>query len=223
MSSRRIRRAILCACLAAGSLQVDRATYAQDTDMKRAYAALEAAASFKKRGDLVNAERMYRIVLQSAPRDSSIWEEADGQVTYFIPLMRVQRLLWDGNVAGAEKELLRLQLEFEDQPIRRQEINRILLGVRTSSIDAADPRETVVDEQEVISWVKHALERYHEQNDQYPTSRDALKELLDFSRPPLGGFEIWEYRGDTAGYLLILHSQRDDGRTLTLHNTGLLQ
>ena len=111
--------AVLCLTVPSGHAA------AQETNMKRAYAASQSAKAYKQKGDLGNAESMFRIVLENAPESSSIHREAEDELAYFLPLMRVQRLLWEGDTEAAEEELLRLQLQVDNQPLRRQEINRI--------------------------------------------------------------------------------------------------
>lgn len=195
---------------------------AQETNMKRAHDAAQSAMAFKRQGDLDNAEKLFRMARDNAPQSSSIHREAEDELVYFIPLMRVQRLLWEGEAEAAEEALLQLQLEVDDQPGRRQEVNRILQALRTSSAPSA-VEETQVDEHLVARRLKQVLNGYYAENQRYPTSRAQLSELLDFSRPPLAAFDIERYASDGYGYLLILQSKHDANQTLTLHNTGLMQ
>jgi len=195
---------------------------AQDTNMKRAYEAAQSAEAFKRQGDLDSAESMFRITMQYAPDTSNIHREAEDEVAYYIPLMRVQRLLWEGKTKAAEMELMRLQLQFDDQPVRRQEVNRILYGLQTATLDSGNPDENSVDERLMMDKTRLAMENYFRGNQHYPRDRAELGEALTFDRPPLALFDIQYYASDGAGYLLILSGKQDASHVLTLQNTGLM-
>lgn len=196
--------------------------HAQNTNMKRAHEALEAAKAYKGQGDLVNAQNMFQVVLNSSPENANIHREAEVELNYYLPLMRIQRLLWDGKTEAAEKELLTLQQQFEDQPVRRQEIGRILNGLRTSDYALNNPEETKIDERLLVRKVKKRLDAFYQQNKRYPTTRTALVKVLPPDEPPLVSFDIGRYTSDGSGYLLVLRNKRDPNHTLTLHNTGLM-
>lgn len=196
--------------------------HAQSTNMKRAHAALEAAKAYKGQGDLVNAQNMFQVVISSSPEGTNVHREAEVELTYYLPLMRIQRLLWDGKVEAAERELLALQLQFENQPVRRQEIGRILTGLQTSDYNRSNPEETKIDERLLMREVKKRLDGYYQQNKRYPTTRSALEKVLPPNQPPLLSFDIGRYSSDGSAYLLVLSNKRDPSHTLTLHNTGLV-
>ena len=196
--------------------------HAQNTNMKRAHAALEAAKAYKGQGDLLNAKNMFQVVMDSSPENTNIHREAEVELTYYLPLMMIQRLLWDGKVEAAEKELLTLQQKFEHQPVRRQEIGRILSGLRTSNTTQNVPEKPQVDEGLMMREVKKRLDGYYRQNKRYPTTRDSLAKVLPPDESPLLTFEIGRYSSDGSGYLLVLRSKQDPSHTLTLHNTGLM-
>ena len=198
-------------------------SHAQNTNMKRAHAALEAAKAYKGQGDLMNAKNMFQIVVDSSPKDTTVHHEAEVELTYYLPLMLIQRLLWDGKVEAAEKELLTLQQKFEDQPVRRQEIGRILAGLRTSNYTQNAPEATQVDEGLLMREVKKRLDGYYRQNKRYPTTRDSLVKVLPPDKSPLLSFEIGRYSSDGSGYLLVLRSKQDPNHTLMLHHTGLME
>ena len=196
--------------------------HAQNTNMKRAHAALEAAKAYKGQGDLLNAKNMFQVVVDSSPENTNIHREAEVELTYYLPLMLIQRLLWDGKVEAAEKELLTLQQQFEDQPVRRQEIGRILSGLRASNTTQNAPEKSQIDEGLLIREVKKRLDGYYRQNKRYPTTRDSLAKVLRPDESPLLSFEIGRYSSDGSGYLLVLRSKQDPSHTLMLHNTGLM-
>ena len=197
--------------------------HAQNTNMKRAHAALEAAKAYKGQGDLVNAQNMFRIVIESSPKNTNIHREAEVELNYYLPLMRVQRLLWDGKTEAAEEELLALQQQFEHQPVRRQEIGRILNGLRTSDHARKNPKENKIDERLLIRNVKKRLDSYYRQNKRYPTTRTSLEKVFPPNESPLLSFDIGRYTSDGSGYLLILRNKQDPNHTLTLQNTGLME
>ena len=190
--------------------------------MKRAHAALEAAKAYKGQGDLLNAKNMFQVVVDSSPENTNIHREAEVELTYYLPLMMIQRLLWDGKVEAAEKELLTLQQQFENQPVRRQEIGRILSGLRTSNYKHDAPEKTQIDEGLLVREMKKRMDGYYRQNKRYPTTRDSLAKVLPPDESPLLSFEIERYSSDGSGYLLVLRSKQDPNHTLTLHNTGLM-
>jgi hypothetical protein len=184
---------------------------------------MEMARSYRDQGDLANAEHMYRVALHSAPKESNVYKEAQDELGYYLPLIRIQRLLWDGKVQAAERELFALQQTFEDQPIRRQEINRIMSGLRSAASDTGRSGDAAVDEKFVVREVQTDLRKYYRQNNRYPTSRSLLLDVLPFDRPPLDSFAIERYSSNGTGYLLVLKGRNGAGQTITLQNTGLLQ
>ena len=212
----RVVGALLGACLA---VQVA----ADSTNMQQAYKAMEIARSYKGQGDLKRAGYMFQIVLNNSPSDSNIHSEAKDELEYYIPLMRVQRLLWDGNAMAVEQELFALQQAFEDQPVRFQEINRILNGLRSASADDEVQSPGEIDEKQVMQEVTLRLDTYFRQQKRYPTSLTALAEALDLGAAPLNAFEIGRYSSSGGGYLLVLQEKEDKSRTITMQKTGLLQ
>jgi hypothetical protein len=205
-----------------GTLIASRAA-AQSTDIQQAYKAMEMARSYRAQGDLANAESMFRIALRSAPKESNVHKEAQDELDYYLPLIRIQGLLWDGEVQAAERELFALQQTVEDRPIRRQEINRIMSGLRSTATDTGHSGDATVDEKIVTRAVQTGLHSYYRQNNRYPTSRSSLVDVLPFDRPPLDSFVIERYSSSGTGYLLVLRDKKGAGQTLTLQNTGLLQ
>ena len=196
---------------------------AQSTNIQKAYKAMEMARSYKVQGELAKAENMFRIALQSAPEESNVRKEAQDELDYYLPLVRIQRLLWDGKDQAAERELFALQQTVEDQPVRRREINRIMLGLQSTATDTRRPGDAAVDEKFVMREIRTALDSYYRQNKLYPASRSSLLGVLAFDRPPLDSFEIDRYSSNGAGYLLILRSTKGTSQTITLQHTGLLE
>lgn len=191
--------------------------------MKLAHEAFQVANALKVEGDLLNAEKMFTIVIENAPVDSNLRYEASEELNYNIPLMRIQRLLWDGKTALAERELLALQQKFEDQPVRRQQIGRIINGLRNSN----SPSETVepgsASERLIMRQVKALMHGFYVDNQRYPTSKADLLEVLPEGQPPLTQFEVKGYSTNGAGYLLVLRNRSNEGHILTIQNTGLMQ
>ena len=186
---------------------------------------MQVAQAYKRQGDLTRAEHMFREVVRYAPAESNIRGEAQDELEYYLPLIRVQRALMDGNVAAAEKRLLDLQQKFDDRPSRRHEVNRILAGIQASGGDPGDAVQTdsTIDERLVAKKVQGALARYYGRNNRYPPSRTALADALPFDQSPLNAFEVERYSGGEYGYLLVLRSKTHAGQTVTLQSTGLLR
>lgn len=208
--------AILGACLA---MQV----VADGTGMQQAHKAMEIARSYKGQGDLKKAEYMFHMVMKNSPPDSNIHREAKDELEYYLPLIRIQRLLWDGNVEAVERELFALQQAFEDQPVRLQEINRIQQGLRSAPSTDSGDADTDVDEKLLVREATRKLDVYFHRNNRYPTSRTALVEALNLEAAPLDVFEIERYSSKGPGYLLVLRKKEDRSQTITIQKTGLLQ
>ncbi len=196
---------------------------ADGTNMQKAHSAMEIARSYKGQGDLRKAEHMFRVVMENSPAESNIHHEAKDELEYYMPLIRIQRLLWDGKVRAVEQELFALQQAFEDQPLRLQEINRILNGLQAAAADSKAQPDSKVDEKHVLREARMNLDNYYRQNNRYPTSRSTLADVLDFAASPLNAFEIERYSSNGLGYLLVLRKKEDKNQTITLQNTGLLQ
>lgn len=212
----RIAAALIGACLAAHAV-------ADTTNMQQAYKAMEIARSYKGQGDLKRAGYMLEVVLRNSPPDSNIHREARDELEYYLPLMRIQRLLWDGNAEAVERELFALQQAFEDQPVRLQEINRIQEGLRSASSTQPANAGTEIDEKLVMQDATRKLDAFFRQHNRYPTSRTALSEALDLDAAPLNTFEIGRYSSSGSGYLLVLRKKEDRSQTITMQKTGLLQ
>lgn len=196
--------------------------HAQNSNMKLAYAAFEAGQAYKNQGDLVRAKKMYQLVLSNAPVDTNIYREAENELGYYLPLMKIQRLLWDGKTAAAEQQLLILQQKFDGQPLRRQEIGQILSGLKLNSV-GDEEEDKKIDERLLMRQVKKALSDFYQANNNYPTNGKALTEVLAMNRSPLSAFDIRRYSSDGNGYLLVLRSKKEPNHTLTLEDTGLMQ
>lgn len=196
--------------------------YAQNSNMKLAYESFEAGKAYKNQGDLLRAQQMYQLVLNSAPLDTNVYHEAESELNYYIPLMKIQRLLWDGKTAQAERELLTLQQQFEGQPIKRQEIGRILSGLKSNN-NGNEKEDKQIDEHLLLRQIKKTLSDFYRANNGYPTNGEALAEVLSNHQPLLSAFNIRRYSSNGNGYLLVLRSKKDPGHTLTLQNTGLME
>lgn len=196
---------------------------ADSTNMPQAHKAMEIGRSYKSQGDLQRAEHMFRLVMKNSPEQSNIHLEAKDELEYYIPLMRIQRLLWNGNAEAVERELFALQKAFEGQPVRLQEINRILNGLQSASPAEDGSGDREVDEKQVMRVSRMQLDAYFRQNNSYPTTPSTLSEALDLSAPPLAALEIERYSSNGTGYLLVLRKKDDRSQTITLQHTGLLQ
>lgn len=195
---------------------------AQTSNMKLAYEAFEAAKAYKNQGDLVRARKMYELAMNNARADTNIYREAKTEISYYLPLMKIQRLLLDGKTAAAEQKLLELQQQFDGQPLRRQEIGQILSGLKTNSAnDGAEDEQ--IDEHLLMRQVKKALNDFYRANNSYPTNSKALTEVLTMQQPPLSAFDVRRYSSNGSGYLLVLRNKKDPTHVLTLQHTGLMQ
>lgn len=214
----RLLTAVIGLCLAVYSA-------ADSTNMQKAYKAMEIAQSYKGQGDLKRAEQMFQLALRNALVDSNVYREAKDELEYYLPLMRIQRLLWEGNAEAVEQELFALQQAFEDQPVRLQQINRIREGLRSAAAADQDQGggDSELDEKQVIREVTGKLDEYFQQHNRYPTSRSALIEALALDSAPMDVFEIGRYSSNGAGYLLVLRNKEDRSQTITMQKTGLLQ
>ena len=211
---------VLGLCTAAGAAPV---AEAQEINTKRAHEAFHAAKAYKNQGELLHAERLFQIARDSAPADSNIRFEASEELEYYLPLMKIQRLVWDGQTEVAEQALLALQQKFEDQPIRRQQIGQIVIGLRDSAAQAAGTEDKKVNERLLLRQVKALLHGFYVDHDRYPNSEAELADLLPPNQPPLSSFGIRRYATQGDGYLLILESKENAGQLLTIQNTGLMQ
>lgn len=198
------------------------AAYAQNSNMKLAYEAFDAGKAYKSQGDLARAQKMYEQVLSNAPADTNVYRRAQTEINFHLPLIQIQRLLWAGKTAAAEGKLLELQQKFDGQPLRRQEIGRILSGLKSNNDDASSA-EGEIDEHLLIWRVKKALNDFYQVHKSYPLNGRALADVLSLNQPPLSAFTIWRYSSNGGGYLLVLRSKKDSHHTLTIQNTGLMQ
>lgn len=196
---------------------------AQTVNMKRAHDAFQLGKSYKAQGDLIRAERMFAIAKESAAPDSNIRYEVDEELSYYLPLMRIQRLVWDGRNEAAEQALLKLQQEFEGHPVRRQQIGEIVNGLRASAQAAQEETPDRISEQLLMRQVKALLHGFYVDHQRYPSSEADLTSVLPPNEPPLTGFDIKRYSSNASGYLLILQSKQNAEHLLTIQHTGLME
>lgn len=214
---------VLRALIMFGGLLFSTTGATQSTDFEKAHHAMEIARSFKAQGELQKAEKLMRLAMDNSSPDSNLYKEAKDEIEYYLPLARIQRLLWAGKNQTAEAQLLALQMTVENQPLRRQEIGRIMNGLRTDPTDLVGRPDDTIDEKFVLRAVQTTLESYFRRNEQYPLHRDGLLDILAFDEPPLNTFEVERYTSNGGGYVLVLRNKNDANQAITLQNTGLLQ
>ena len=186
-------------------------------------AAFAQGARSKEAGDLKQAERYFREALRYAPANSQLREEVREELEYRLPLSRVQRLVFTGHRAGAERALRELLERYRDHPTRHAELQRILANLQVLDQSAAKKAGPSTDGRYVLRQVDAALKAFRQRHDRYPSGYRELNELLPADRVPLDHFDIIHYSSAGGGFTLVLRSKTDRSNTLTLQKTGLLR
>lgn len=191
-------------------------------DSGRARDALMTGRSFKRRGDLLRAIRAYQEAYLYSARDSYIRAEAQEELHFNLPLMRVHQLMLAGDRNEAITIVKRLQAFHSEDAKRQQLLSDVLARVQDPNfLPVPKPRPASVEQ--VVAQIRQVLERYRREHDGYPHGYSELNELLPANTPPLQQFDITRYRRSGSGYSLELRAKRPPHNTYNIEKTGLLR
>lgn len=189
----------------------------------RAAAALSAGRLQKGEGHLIQAEIQFQKALDNAPRGSDVYKAALGELTYQLPLMRVQRYVLAGEKNKAGALLQQLLQEHKTDKKKSRHLVELIARLRKGDLVQGGVYDQPGRGRRAIDGVERTLRRYFAENGHYPRGYEELNRILPPDRYPLSGYDIVRYVASGHAYGLTLRSKTDPGNVLTVQNTGLVQ
>lgn len=217
---------IIATCLAAAPGAVPAQDDAARQELSGAPPAVEAlSAGRRAKGErnLARAEVHFTEALTSAERGGEVYETALEELTYHLPLMRVERYVLEGQWRSAEQSLR----DLLDQHQADEEKSRHLVGLIARLRDRSPAEGGVYPQRDAgrttVERVERTLDRFLAEHGRYPRGYDELNEILPAGRYPLEDYDIVHYVGRGRGYGLTLRSKADPDNLLSVQKTGLVQ
>jgi hypothetical protein len=185
--------------------------------------ALAAGRRAKEEGDLSRAQVHFQKALAAAERGGEVYEAALEELTYHLPLIRVERQVNLGQWQRAEQSLLDLAERHKaDEQKSRHLVEMITaLRVQASTRSRAAARERA--SAKVVEQVELILERFLAEHERYPDGYRELNEVLPANRYPLVDYDIVHYVGGGRSYGLTLRSKSSPHNTVSVQKTGLVR
>ena len=193
------------------------------TPASKAAAALSAGRVQKGQGNLIQAETQFQKALDNAPRGSDIYKAALEELTYELPLMRVQRYVLAGEKSKAGALLQELLQEHKSDKKKSRHLVELIARLRKGALVQGGVYNQPGGGRRAIDGVERTLQRYFAKNGHYPRGYAELNRILPADRYPLNRYDIVHYVASGHAYGLTLRSKSDPENVLTVQNTGLVQ
>lgn len=201
----------------------DGAPAGSDAPAPAAAAALSRGRQEKGDGHLALAEEQFQKALASAIRGSKVYKAALEELTYQLPLMRVQRYVLAGERQKAGRLLEELLQEHKSDEKKSRHIVELIAGLR----EGGEAQDGVYGQpgsgHRTISVVERTLNRFYREHGRYPRDYDELNQILPPDRYPLTAYDIVHYVEQGHAYGLTLRSKSDPDNVLSVQDTGLVQ
>jgi tetratricopeptide (TPR) repeat protein len=185
--------------------------------------ALSAGRRAKGEGKLADAEARFQKALAAAERDSPAFDAALEELTYQLPLMRVERYVTAGQWPEAERQLQDLLERHQSDEEKSRHLVHLIAEVRKRTPVEAGVHTQPGGGRRAIRQVQRTLERFFEEKGRYPNGYRELNELLPAGRFPLSEYDIVHYVSRGGAYGLTLRSKSDPENLLSVQKTGLVQ
>lgn len=190
---------------------------------KAAVEALSAGRREKGEGNLARAEVDFQKALAAAPRGSDVYQTALEELTYQLPLMRVQRYVLSGQRATAEDLLQDLLKEHQGDEKKRRHLLTLIARLRKSAPDQSGVYSKPGSGRKAIESVEQTLSRFYQENGRYPRGYRELNRILPADRYPLTDYDIVHYVERGHAYGLTLRSKSEPENLLSVQRTGLVE
>lgn len=220
--------ALLCLTLTgvAGAWAQDDEQYGAQDEAAASQPAVEAlAAGRRAKGErnLALAETHFQQALAEAGHGSEIYNAALEEMTYHLPLMRVERYVLTGQWSSAEQSLQDLLEMHQSDEEKSRHLVGLIARVRDQSPDQGGVYASPGAGRAAIEQVEGRLERFLEDNGRYPESYDELNRILPAGRYPLEDYDIVHYAGSGRAYGITLRSKANPDNLHVIQKTGLLR
>ena len=186
-------------------------------------AALSRGRREKGEGHLALAEAQFQKALASARRGSEVYEAALEELSYQLPLMRVQRYLLAGERRKAGRLLEELLQEHKTDEKKSRHLVELIARLRKSGGTQGDVYPQPGSGHRTITAVEQTLNRFYKEHGRYPRDYDELNQVLPPDRFPLSDYDIVHYVENGHAYGLTLRSKSEPDNILSVQDTGLVQ
>ena len=193
------------------------------TGTKPAAAALAAGRRAKGERDLAGAEAHFQDALAAAERGGDVYEVALEELTYHLPLMRVERYVLAGQWKNAEQSLQDLLERHQSDEEKSQHLVGLIAKLRDRSPVEGGVYARPDAGRKVVQHIERTLDRFLDEHGRYPRGYDELNKILPAGRYPLGEYDIVHYVGGGRAYGLTLRSKTNPDNLLSIQRTGLVQ
>lgn len=190
---------------------------------KGAEEALVAGILAMRHDNLLLAERLFQQALGADEGGSRIRDKATEELSYSLPLKRVERHLESEEWEQAERLLEDLRERHRSDQQKARHLDHLLARLCDGALHPDAVRAQTGDRRAVVRGIERALEAFVEENGRYPSGYQELNEILPSGEPPLIDYEIVHYTGNSRGYGLTLRDTANPENRLTVQSTGLIE
>lgn len=212
-----------CLILAPATVRAQDITPEKVSGPRPAVEALAAGRRAKGERNLARAEIHFQEALAEAERGGEVYEAALEELTYHLPLMRVERYVLSGQWRSAEQSLQDLLEQHQSD----EEKSKHLVGLIAKLRDRSPAQGGVYTQRDAgrttVERVEQRLDRFLAEHGRYPRGYDELNEILPAGRYPLEDYDIVHYVGRGRAYGLTLRSRSDPDNLLQVQRTGLVR
>jgi len=185
-----------------------------------AYEALSAGRRAKDDGDLAEAERKFRRVLDLSQSGSEQYQAAVEELSFHLPFLRAEGYVRAEDWLKAERLLEDLLQQHQDDTRKTEELVQLIALLRDRARPRAEDRQPG---RKVIHYVENKLDVFLRENGRYPRAYDELNRLLAVEGSPLDDYEIVHYAVRGGAYGLTLRGGNNPDNVLTVQRTGLVE
>lgn len=185
---------------------------------------LSAGRKAREAGDLEQASTHFQDALIRAVPGGPVQRAAQEELSYRLPLARVEALIADEQWRAVDESLGRLLERHESDDAKSVYLLRLIGQLQERAPDDAGDRERRSGNgREVMQNVEAHLERFLAKNGRYPSGYDELNKVLPPDQAPLSEYDIVDYVTRGRAYGLTLRSKEDPDNVIQVQKTGLMQ
>lgn len=185
--------------------------------------ALSAGRRAKGEGSITRAEAHFQEALAAADHDDDVYRTALDELTYYLPLMRVERYVLNGQGQRADRSLQDLLEQHQSDEERSQHLVGLIARLRDRAPAGGGVYTESGEGREAIRHIQQTLDRFLESNGRYPDGYEELNRILPAERYPLNDYDIVHYAGWGRSYGLTIRSRSNPDNLLSVQRTGLMQ
>lgn len=190
---------------------------------KAAEEALVAGILAMRHDNLLLAERLFHQALGADEGGGHVRDKATEELSYRLPLKRVERHLESEEWEQAERLLEDLRERHQSDQQKARHLDHLLARLRDGALHPDAVGAQTGDRRAVVRSIERTLEGFLEDNGRYPSGYEEINEILPSGEPPLIEYEIVHYTGNSRAYGLTLRNTVNPENQLTVQSTGLIE